>query len=68
MSIVFEYMSGYIGMLLAAMALLGVQAYCDLSLPDYMADIVNTGPYALDMGISPVIFREAFSSIDPPFN
>ena len=43
MSIVFEYMSGYIGMLLAAMALLGVQAYCDLSLPDYMSDIINTG-------------------------
>jgi len=40
---VFEYMSAYIGMLLAAMALLGVQAYCDLSLPDYMSDIINTG-------------------------
>ena len=43
MTMVFEYMSGYIGMLLAAMALLGVQAYCDLTLPDLMSDIINTG-------------------------
>ncbi len=43
MVIVFEYMSEYSVMLLAALALLVVQAICDLSLPDYMADIVNTG-------------------------
>ena len=30
-------------MLAAALALLVIQAICDLSLPDYMADIVNTG-------------------------
>jgi ATP-binding cassette subfamily B protein len=40
---VFEYMAEYSGMLLVALALLVVQAICDLSLPDYMADIVNTG-------------------------
>ncbi|MEI7845943.1 MAG: ABC transporter ATP-binding protein, partial [Chloroflexota bacterium] len=43
MIMVFEYMSEYSGMLVAALALLVVQAICDLSLPDYMADIVNTG-------------------------
>lgn len=30
-------------MLFAALVLLAVQAMCDLSLPDYMSDIVNTG-------------------------
>ncbi len=43
MTLVFEYMTEYSGMLLAALALLVVQAICDLALPDYMADIVNTG-------------------------
>jgi len=43
MIMVFEYMSEYSGMLLAALTLLVVQAICDLTLPDYMADIVNTG-------------------------
>jgi len=43
MILVFEYMTEYSGMLLAALALLVVQAICDLALPDYMADIVNTG-------------------------
>ena len=43
MIIVFEYMSEYIGMLLAVLLLLLVQAFCDLSLPDYMSDIVNNG-------------------------
>jgi ATP-binding cassette subfamily B protein len=33
----------YSGMLFAALVLLAVQAMCDLSLPDYMSDIVNTG-------------------------
>jgi len=39
----FEYMKPYIGMLLLALALLFVQAMCDLALPDYMSDLVNTG-------------------------
>jgi ATP-binding cassette subfamily B protein len=43
MSKVFEYMKQYIGMVLMAVALLFVQAMCDLSLPDYMSDIVDTG-------------------------
>ncbi len=40
---VFEYMSDYIGILMGALALLVVQAICDLSLPTYMSDIVDTG-------------------------
>ncbi len=43
MIIVIEYMLEYSGMLFGALVLLVVQAICDLSLPDYMSDIVNTG-------------------------
>ncbi|MHB8064165.1 MAG: ABC transporter ATP-binding protein [Ruminiclostridium sp.] len=43
MSKLLEYMKQYIGMISCAVALLFVQAMCDLALPDYMSDIVNTG-------------------------
>lgn len=43
MIMVLEYLSEYIGMILGALALLVVQAICDLSLPTYMSDIVDTG-------------------------
>ena len=43
MIMVFEYMSEYIGMLSVALSLLVVQAICDLALPGYMSDIVDTG-------------------------
>ena len=43
MIMVLEYMSEYMGMFLAALALLVVQAICDLALPGYMSDIVDTG-------------------------
>jgi len=43
MTIVLEYMLEYSGMIFGALVLLAVQAMCDLSLPDYMSDIVNTG-------------------------
>jgi ATP-binding cassette, subfamily B, multidrug efflux pump len=43
---VFEYMSGYIGMLAGALVLLIVQATCDLSLPNYMSDIIDTGIFS----------------------
>jgi len=43
MIMVLEYMSAYFGMFLAALALLALQAFFDLSLPDYMADILNDG-------------------------
>ncbi len=43
MIMVLEYMSEYMGMFLGALALLVVQAICDLALPDYMSDIVNDG-------------------------
>lgn len=38
-----KYLKSYIGMILCAIALLFVQAICDLALPDYMSDIVNSG-------------------------
>lgn len=43
MIMVLEYMSEYFGMFLAALALLVVQAICDLALPDYMSKLVNDG-------------------------
>lgn len=43
MSKLIKYLSSYIGMILCAVALLYLQAMCDLALPDFMADIVNTG-------------------------
>jgi len=38
-----RYLIPYAAYLLVAIALLFLQANCDLALPDYMADIVNTG-------------------------
>jgi ATP-binding cassette subfamily B protein len=40
---VLKYLKSYLGMIILAVALLFFQAMCDLALPDYMADIVNTG-------------------------
>jgi len=40
---IIHYIKPYVGMVLLAIALLFVQANCELALPDYMADIVNTG-------------------------
>jgi len=38
-----KYVEPYIGMVIASITLLFGQAICDLSLPDYMSDIVNKG-------------------------
>lgn len=38
-----KYLKPFIGLILGALILLFVQAMCDLSLPDYMSDIVNVG-------------------------
>jgi ATP-binding cassette subfamily B protein len=38
-----KYLKPFIGLIIAAVALLFVQAAADLSLPDYMSDIVNVG-------------------------
>ena len=43
MILVIEYMLEYPGMILGVLTLLVVQAICDLSLPDYMSDIVDNG-------------------------
>ncbi|HEX9116845.1 MAG TPA: ABC transporter permease, partial [Anaerolineae bacterium] len=61
MTLVIEYMSEYYGMIAGALTLLVVQAICDLTLPDYMSDIVNTGvlagnvAYILQIGIKMVL-------------
>ena len=39
----FKYMGMYWKSVLAILAILFVQAYCDLSLPAYTSDIVNVG-------------------------
>lgn len=59
-----KFLKPYIGVIVLIMASLGIQAYCDLSLPTYTSDIVNVGiqqhgiteniPYEItkeDMGI-----------------
>lgn len=38
-----KYCTPYVGYILFAIVLLFAQASCDLSLPDYMSDIINTG-------------------------
>ena len=38
-----KYLKPFIILLLSAIALLFIQAYCDLNLPNYMSDIVNVG-------------------------
>ncbi|HHV98336.1 MAG TPA: ABC transporter ATP-binding protein [Clostridiaceae bacterium] len=38
-----KYFKPYIGIIIAAVALLFIQAMCDLALPDYMSNIVNKG-------------------------
>jgi len=43
MSKVLQYMKPYLGILFIAIALLTIQAMCDLALPDYMSNIVNNG-------------------------
>ena len=43
MSKVIGYVKLYSGILLLAIALLFVQAMCDLALPDYLSDIINDG-------------------------
>jgi ATP-binding cassette subfamily B protein len=54
-------MSDYIGMLAGTLALLVAQAICDLSLPDYMSDIVDNGVingnvnYIVHIGIKMVL-------------
>lgn len=55
----FKYLKSSAGALLVVVALLGVQAYCDLSLPTYTASIVDVG---IQQGgidhVAPVQIRE----------
>ena len=43
MSKLLKFLKPYIGVIVLIMAALGMQAYCDLSLPTYTSDIVNVG-------------------------
>ncbi len=38
-----KHLKPFLGSMMLAIALLFVQAICDLSLPDYMSNIVNVG-------------------------
>lgn len=38
-----KYLKPYVALILAAVVLLGIQVLCDLSLPNYMSNIVNQG-------------------------
>ena len=38
-----KHLKPFVGSMILAVALIFVQAICDLSLPDYMSDIVNVG-------------------------
>ena len=44
-----KYLKPYLGLLAAAIALLVVQAQCDLALPDYMSEIINNGILAANV-------------------
>ena len=39
----FKYLKRYVGLIVGIVVLLFLQAFCDLSLPDYTARIVNVG-------------------------
>ena len=40
---ILKYLKKHVGMVVLILALLGVQAYCDLTLPKYTSDIVDVG-------------------------
>lgn len=46
-----KYCTPYVAHVLLAIALLFGQAYCDLSLPDYMSDIINNGIASGNTGV-----------------
>lgn len=55
----FKYMKGYWAGALVVFALLIVQAYCDLSLPNYTADILDTGIMQSGVeNVCPQVLRE----------
>ena len=65
MSKLFKYWKSHIGMILVIIMLLIVQAYCDLELPSYTADIVDVGITGGGIEhIAPVkLSRETFDNI-----
>lgn len=57
---IFKNLKGYAGTVAIIIVLLFVQAFCDLSLPEYTSDIVNVGisQYGIENGVPEVISKE----------
>ena len=61
---IFKNLKNYAGFVVMIVALLLVQAFCDLSLPDYTSDIVNVGisQYGIENGILDVIDEDSMNA------
>ena len=62
---IFKNLKNYAGFVVMIVALLLVQAFCDLSLPDYTSDIVNVGisQYGIENGILDVIDEDSMNAL-----
>ncbi|MGN0480710.1 MAG: ABC transporter ATP-binding protein [Lachnospiraceae bacterium] len=62
---IFKFMKKEIGPAIIIVLLLLVQAYCDLSLPQYTSDIVNVGitNYGIDSNVPEVITESTFNYV-----
>lgn len=62
---IFKNLKNYAGFVVMIIALLLVQAFCDLSLPDYTSDIVNVGisQYGIENGILDVIDEDSMNAL-----
>lgn len=60
---IFKNLKAYAGTVAIIIVLLFVQAFCDLSLPDYTSDIVNVGisQYGIENGVPNIITKEDMS-------
>ncbi len=60
-----KYLKGYIGVILIAVVMLFLQAYCELSLPSYTSNIVNIGiqQYGIDTSIPMYLSKEAVDNL-----
>ncbi len=60
-----KYLKGYIGVILIAVVMLFLQAYCELSLPSYTSNIVNVGiqQYGIDTSIPMYLSKEAVDNL-----
>jgi ATP-binding cassette subfamily B protein len=60
-----KFLRKSVGAIIIVILLLGLQAYCDLSLPTYTSDIVNTGimKNGIKSGVPTVIRKSEFDKI-----